>query len=192
MTYRMIYLVGAPGAGKSTLMERLTHGMPRAGVTGTAVGHGVTHDILFDQASGELIGVELGARRDLFSGTDTMPSSVIERAIPWIQTQPYPLILGEGARLANKRFLAAAVEAGYAVVLAVLDHDDITAWRTARAAAIGREQNPSWVKGRVTATDNLATWAEGQAGISVYRGHPDDLEAVLRPLLSTTGAPAGG
>lgn len=31
MTYRMIYLVGAPGAGKSTLMARLTEDMVRAG-----------------------------------------------------------------------------------------------------------------------------------------------------------------
>lgn len=191
MTYRMIYLVGAPGSGKSTLMARLTHGLARAAVTGTAVGHGVTHDMLFDHVTGELLGAELGARREAFGGTDALPSSIIERAIPWITTQPYLLILGEGARLANKRFLAAAVDAGYEVVLGVLDHGDTEAWRTARAEALGRAQNASWIKGQTTTTANLAAWAEGHANVAVYRGHPDDLVAVLEPL-ATTAVRSGG
>lgn len=191
MTYRMIYLVGAPGAGKSTLMARLTDGLARATVTGTAVGHGVTHDMLFDPVTGELLAAELGAQRTMFGGTDALPSSIIERAIPWVQTMPYGLILGEGARLANKRFLSAAVDAGYEVVLGVLDHADVDTWRAARADQSGREQNASWVKGQTTVTANLATWAERTDGITVYRGHPDDLVAVLEPL-ATTAASARG
>ncbi|QWY84351.1 adenylate kinase [Mycobacterium phage Knocker] len=186
MTHRLVYVVGPPGSGKSTLMARLTEEFQR--VPAIVPDHGpVAHDEFLDADGNPIDAAELGVQRGLFSGTDALPSSVIDKAVPWLFEKPYRLILAEGARLANKRFLSAAVEAGYEVVLAVLAHDDAEAWRKRRAKAIGRDQNPSWVKGRVTATANLATWACDQPGIDVVTGHPDAVFESLASVVSAHG-----
>lgn len=189
MTHRLVYLIGAPGAGKSTLMARLTAGFDRVAI-GTDEAP-VAHDQLFrtvpggvDDGTVELVGAELGVRRDLFAGTDALPSSVIDKAVPWIATRPYPLILAEGARLANKRFITAAADAGYAVTIAMLNHGAITEWRGARAVEIGREQNPAWVKGATTKANKLAEWAADRPGIDVVVGHPDPLFDTLTGVIS--------
>lgn len=182
----MLYLIGQPGAGKSTLMARLTEGMSRTSIAPHADFHPVAHDVLVDRAVGVVVGAELGRQRELFSGTDTLPSSIIERAIPWLKTVPYPLILAEGARLANKRFLMAAFDAGYAVTVALLDHPEADEWRKRRAKRIGRDQAAAWVKGRLTASRALADQLEElqSTGFTVYRGHPDALLPLLAPLVS--------
>lgn len=187
MTNRLIYLIGAPGSGKSTLMARLTDGLGRRPMTVENMAP-VAHDALINTVNGEVIGAEIGVRRELFSGTDALPSSIIEKAIPWIRSQPYPLLFAEGARLANKRFLQAAFDAGYHVTLALLDHPDAETWREARADRIGRAQNPAWVKGRATADRNLADWAEAldSTGFLVLRGAPDDLyHRIIAPMATS-------
>jgi hypothetical protein len=173
---KMIYLVGGPGAGKSTLMAALTAGRERL-----TVEQPVAHDLLIDPVTGEAGALEIGRRRPAFSGTDALASSIIERAVPWIGTRPARLVLGEGARLGNARFLSAAVAAGYAVTLAWLTHGSQEDWRRGRAAALGKEQNPSWVAGRVTASARLAQ--SPPAGVTVVLGHPDELEPELRELM---------
>jgi hypothetical protein len=175
---RLIYLVGQPGTGKSTLMARLTEPYYRQSYTDP-----VARDVLLT-GEGELVGAELGVRRDAFSGTDALPSAVIDKAVPWIATRPYPLILAEGARLANKRFLYAGLDAGYAVTLVLLDHDDAETWRKLRAKQIGRTQNPAWVKGRLSASRNLADAFEHAPGGTVIRGAPDDVFEGLRSVIS--------
>jgi hypothetical protein len=177
----LVYLIGAPGSGKSTLMAKLTKGIVRLPYSPPETL--VAHDRLVDPKTGVVIGAEIGKRRDLFSGTDALPSSVIEKAIPWINGLPYALLLAEGARLANIRFMRAAMNADYLVTLALLDHPDAEAWRKVRARAVGREQSPSWVKGRLSASRNLADQLNGVSGFTVLRGHPDELEAELtRPI----------
>lgn len=191
MTKRLIYLVGQPGSGKSLLMKHLTAPFDRISI-GTDEAP-VAHDQLTREVEGgvadgtiEIIGAELGIRREKFSGTDALPSSVIEKAVPWIKTAPYPLILAEGARLANKRFLLAAIEGGYTPTVVLLEHDQAEEWRLARSAELGKEQDAAWVKGRISASRNLATWAEENA-IEVLRGHPDALIAQLEALISPHG-----
>lgn len=185
MTAQLIYLVGQPGAGKSTLMASLTEEYDRV----PGMDNGLAMDELVNPATGDILGVEIGKRRELFSGTDALPSSIIDKAAPWISGVPYPLVLAEGARLANRRFLDAALDAGYHVTLVLLDHDDVTAWHTKRTEAIGREQNPSWVKGRLSASRNLADHYTNKAAtadqITVLRGHPDELEAQLRDIMAS-------
>lgn len=189
MTHRLLYLIGAPGSGKSQLMARLTQDFDRHSI-GAAEHYPVAHDVLTDRPEGKIVGVELGVRRELFSGTDALPSSIIEKAIPWVQAKPYPLILAEGARLANKRFLNAAVEAGYDLTLALLDHAEVDDWRKARSKKIGRAQNASWVKGRSTADHNLAEhFGQLTDGIhvTVLSGHPDQLVRSLQAVISADG-----
>lgn len=183
---RMIYLVGPPGSGKSQLMAKLTKGMVRKFQPACGPECPVSHDRLYDGLSGELIGAEIGVRRELFSGTDALPSSVIEKAVPWVETVPYPLLLAEGARLGNRRFIVSA-SASYHVTLALLDHADQEAWRRKRSKAIGRIQNDAWVKGRLTASRNLAEQVDGRVLIDVLRGHPDELYEPLMEIISTSG-----
>lgn len=182
MTARLIYLVGQPGSGKSMLMSLLTANLLRLSYEPPEVP--VAHDVLIDKVTGAIIGAEIGKRRAFFSGTDALPSSVIEKAIPWVESEPYELLLAEGARLANIRFLKAAME-NYQVILAFLDHPDAEAWRRARAKQIGHEQNPAWVKGRMSASRNLAAIMDNTAGAAVLRGHPDELYPQLASLIST-------
>ncbi|ACF05006.1 adenylate kinase [Mycobacterium phage Nigel] len=192
MTPRMIYLVGQPGSGKSTLMAALTKGLVRCSIDTEAP---VPHDLLLDRVTGCAVGAEIGKQRGAFSGTDALASSIIDKAVPWVQSHPYDLLLAEGARLANKRFIQAAADAGYAVMLGLLDHDQADAWRKKRSKAIGREQNPSWVKGRLTASRRLAeaypsAFVVGGAVIApepgkviTLAGHPDELEPVLAAFM---------
>ena len=110
----MIYMIGEPGAGKSTLMARLTEPWERFVATGQP-----RRDLLLE---GETIrAVELGKRRaGGFSGTDALGSSVITVAERWLYQHEAPIVLGEGARLANARWLKAGVDAGYRVTLVLL------------------------------------------------------------------------
>lgn len=187
MTHRLLYIVGAPGSGKSTLMARLTEDFERVPWESSPINDPFnivpSHDELFHD--GEPIdGCELGVQRGLFSGTDALPSSVIDKAVPWLAERPYQLIMGEGARLANKWFLTAARDAGYAITLVHLDHPDIEAWRKKRTKAIGREQNASWVKGRATASANLAEWAVAVG--TVVTGSPDAVFEQVRSVIFPT------
>lgn len=173
---QLIYLIGAPGAGKSTLMRALTAGYHRFPQDTP-----VPHDQLMRSVTAVPTIAEMGRQRGDFSGTDALASSIIDKAVPWLATRPYTLLLGEGARLGNRRFLEAAVANGYRVTLGVLDHPDAEKWREARSWKIDRFANPAWVKGRITATMNLAK--EPPAGVTVLRGHPDALYDELGELV---------
>ena len=190
MTEQLIYLVGQPGSGKSTLMAKLTAQFDRHSIA-PAEHYPVAHDVLTDKKTGAVVAAEIGKRRELFSGTDALASSVIDKAAPWIASQPYPLVLAEGARLANKRFLEAALAGGYHVTLVLLDHADAEKWRAKRSKEIGKEQNAGWVKGRLSASRNLADQfanlaARGSTAVTVLRGHPAELEAQLRAIMAAT------
>lgn len=167
---RLIYLIGQPGSGKSTLMARLTKGFARMPAPGNPA-----RDLLIDQRTGTVAAVELGRRRPGgFSGTDALPSTIIEKAIPWLGKQSEAqLVLGEGARLANARFLGSAKDFGYRILLVHLEHGDAEPWRLQRSKALGKVQNESWVRGRRSASANLA--ASPPEGTTVFAGHPDEL-----------------
>jgi|SRR5690606_15222233 len=171
----MIYMIGEPGSGKSTLMARLTEPWSRHPADGQP-----RRDLLLE---GETVrGVELGKRRaGGFSGTDALGSSVITVAERWLYQHEAPIVLGEGARLGNARFLKAGVDAGYRVTLVLLEHGDSARWRAARSEALGRTQNAAWVKGRATASRRLAD--HPPAGVGVLRGHPDNLYPILSERL---------
>lgn len=179
---RMIYLTGQPGAGKSTLMAALTEGLSRVSYEPPEVT--VAHDVLVHPVTQTVLGAEIGRRREHFSGTDTLPSSVIEKAIPWVKTVPFDLLVGEGARLGNKRFLLAALEAGYHVDLVLLDHTDADTWRKQQSKKIGHDHSPAWVRNRLTVSRTLADQLLGRDNVTEYRGHPDEVLEQLAPLIS--------
>lgn len=178
----LIYLIGPPGAGKSTAMHNATATLTRLPLPKDQ--HPARDTLLHH---GELAAVELGQHRDTFPGTDTLPMSIINRAIPYLADPPEqpPLILAEGARLANKRFLTAAAEHCQHVHLIYLDNPHADTWRATRAQQLGKTQNESWAKGRATAARNLAT--NPPAGVDTTTvHHPDEAADLLRQHLPHT------
>lgn len=141
-----MYLFGPPGAGKSTLMAGLTALCDRAESAAR-----VPHDVLI--RDGRPVGAEMGRRRSGFPGTDALSMSIQPEAIRWVQTAPFGIILGEGARLATRGFLKAAEDAGYRVHPLYLDApEDVMAERRVRR---GSNQNAKWIKGATTRAMNL-------------------------------------
>lgn len=142
----LIYMIGAPGIGKSTLMRELTKNCDRYEVPGKPA-----YDALLKE--GKIAGVELGRRRENFSGTDALPMDAHPRALEWIGQAPFPLVLAEGQRLGTLAFFRAAHESGYNVHVLALDSPPEVSAR--RRAQRGSSQSESWVKGATTRAAHL-------------------------------------
>ena len=180
---RLFYVAGEPGVGKSTLMREVTSGWSRAYLE-KEPGRAPARDLLADTThagQGRIVAVEIGRVREQFSGTDALPSNCIDDAVAYLQSglaaREAPLLLAEGARLSVRRFLQAAVNAGWRVQLLHIEGEELAAERrTNRAHWLRRpEQNPSWVKGRRTACRKLAAEAPSW-GVEVLAASAEALE----------------
>ena len=144
----LVYLVGEPGTGKSTLMANATKAFVREQVSSP-----LRRDQLTLPASSAMVAVELGGQRGGgFSGTDSLPISAIPFAYEWIGRQrEAQVVLAEGAKLANAAFFDAARAAHYRIHLIAAYSRFAEQRRAARAEALGRPlQAESWVKGQIT------------------------------------------
>lgn len=152
MIEQLLYIVGAPGVGKSTVARELTSVWDK-----TVVPSGpVPHVLLKHPASGRLTGLELGVPRADFPGTDALAMDVGPRALKWLGSACCPFVLGEGSRLATRPFLGGAAQAGVRVTLVHLAADEELL--TERWRARGGKQNPSWRKGATTRAARITDW----------------------------------
>lgn len=158
-SHSLLYLIGEPGVGKSTTMQELTAGLDR-----WYSARPLHHERLA-RGPRETLAVELGRTREGFPGTDTLALNANPRAIEFVYSRPAPIVLAEGDRLANMRFLKGAAVAGYLVHVAYLTASD-PAVPAARRAGRGSQQNEAWLRGRQTKVRNLAAAAR-QAGMEV-------------------------
>jgi hypothetical protein len=173
---RTIYLIGAPGAGKSSALKRaleLAHwGAP------TEVLKPIPH---LDYGAGC---IQLGKVRDNgFSGTDALGMAINPRAIEFIESRPANVVIGEGDRLANGGFLTAADRAGILTVVWLDVPPEIARERARlRAVRLGtKEQTESWWKGRYTKTSRLAG---GWPHIRIDgTGHPETIAQALADIV---------
>lgn len=159
---KLVYLVGPPGVGKTTLMEALTARCERQ-----SEAKPFAHDWLYRDTTP--VGIELGRRRETFSGTDALSMSVQPKAEYWMTLRRHPLILGEGARLATHGFLQAARAAGYKVSLVHMVATDETL--EARRRLRGSNQKPSWIAGATTRARRIADQMKLDAAVHVMSAH---------------------
>jgi thymidylate kinase len=150
---KIIYLIGSPGAGKTTLSHAFMKNWEAIGDLQDPIKHR-----LFNTAHGKAI--SLGWNREHFGGTDTLGNTAIipiEDWLPKIAQGDLWAVFGEGDRLANVRFFTLAQRVGD-LQLFYLDTDpeEAAGRRLERAERTGKLQNPTWVKGRETKHRNLA------------------------------------
>lgn len=177
---RAVYLVGAPGVGKTTVMDRLLDGCARG--EPEPVGHnGMRVEALV--LAGSLVGVHVGVSRARFGGTDGLGMAVAPDAVRWLDDPDAPFaradVWGEGARLGIPGFLRALTARGpTTVVLLTLDPETLAE----RLAGREGDQDPTWRKGAATRAENAAI-AAAAAGADVWRvdasGSPDEVVARL-------------
>lgn len=149
MTKSLIYIVGEPGAGKSTALAAATADWRRFPQTAP-----LAHDLLVGPHD-VIEAVELGKRREAFSGTDALPMNAITKAEQMLARPPAPVIIAEGARLGVRRFFEHAVSLGYEVTL----YNLTTPYAEKQRGERGAEQKESWVKGARTRAANIASAA---------------------------------
>ena len=144
---KSVYVIGEPGVGKTTVIQAVCQDLV-LGEERKLLGNLWGAELLADN---ELAGYRLGRDKGLFSGTDALAMSVNPDAIQWVLAGSLPsIVVGEGARLANKKFLTALNEkTKFLLVLLIADN------ALERRIGRGSNQNPSWVKGRLTASLNL-------------------------------------
>jgi hypothetical protein len=175
-------------------MAAATAGYARTAVP--AEPHGVAREILIHPRTYRIVGVELGRRRAGFPGTDTLPMNVCPAACRYVAGRALdetPLLLGEGARLGNRRFLTAAVNSGWKVHLVHIfgAAPVVAAWRAAR----GSNQSAAWVKGMTTQAARLASQPPPKVTVHYVDAADDpagliaELAALpaLVPVSTTTG-----
>lgn len=180
MKLDLVYIVGPPGVGKSSVMAALTAECDRL----TALKAPVPHDVLLiprDDDQNADVGIEIGKQRDAFSGTDALGMSIQPKAVEWIATRPHRLVLGEGARLATVGFLHAARAAGYTVHLVHLSANDNAL--ADRRRGRGSDQSPVWVRGATTRAQRIMERMAMDADLHwIHTEHyaPEQIASVLR------------
>ena len=140
---RLLYLIGAPGVGKTTALA--------AAVAPWGPGTTVTEPFRYQLWDGGrwLLG-------SLERGTDCLANDVAPRLLRHLQAQRPQLVVGEGQRLANNGFFGVVAAMDYDVRVLWLDAPERTS--AARAAGRGgRTQHPAWARGRATATESVAS-----------------------------------
>lgn len=94
---KLIYLIGLPGCGKSTvmksLMEQLGEFTPDRPI-----------DLLDSHFGGNVRILGKYEEGETFSGTDRLSMAVAPKAIEYFSTNPNEIVIGEGDRLNNKGF----------------------------------------------------------------------------------------
>lgn len=148
---QLLYIIGVPGVGKSTLVRRLVRGCPSKVVTVPYVAYTEYRAEVLPRV------VQLGYDREAFSGTDALGMAAQNHVLALIGEEKFPYIIAEGDRLANHKFFTAMEDLGYQVtVVALIGPDEMVGRRlAARNRELGKQQNEQWLKTRHTKVDNL-------------------------------------
>ena len=151
---RAIYIVGEPGAGKTTTVQTYLQQydkQPAIRLHRQLWAEPLIHD-------DKLTGFHLGKTKDTFSGTDALGMAVNPDAITWLQTAHLPpFIIGEGQRLANQHFITQLNQRTQLTLI------HLTANNAAqRRQTRGTNQNPTWIKAAISRATNITNLATQQ------------------------------
>lgn len=166
---RSLYIVGAPGSGKSTAMAHLLRGWDigpyQKWTSREMFGHYLEHP-----EKGR--GAYLGHLRPEYPGTDALSLSVAPQALLWLDALPLlglDWVFGEGARLSHLGFLAALDEATDLTVVYLEVDEEVAAQR--RRDRGGKQLSPQFIKIQTSKARNVAA-ACREAGIRVLQEVP--------------------
>jgi len=149
MRQTFTFLIGIPGAGKSTLVKRALVGLPRE----------TSREILPHVIFPTLGLAMLGHPRQRGGGTDALHRGILPDACAFLEANALPHVFGEGDRLAVASLWRHAADLGYEVRILLLDTaEPVAKQRRNERAARDHEQaqDPRWVRGRITKTAKLA------------------------------------
>lgn len=130
----LMYVIGEPGVGKSTLVEFLTRSIPFE-----------TSEVPIPFRRYECGVVEIGKRRREFSGTDALGMSIQPAVEDFLAGIGPKLVLAEGDRLGNLKFFHRAADLEYTIHVVALYGPEVA--RIQRGLR-GSDQDPAWLKGR--------------------------------------------
>lgn len=152
---RAIYLVGAPGVGKSTVMEHILEGwVPGEYVRWTKkemFGHYLLHPTM------GWFGAYMGHLRDEYPGTDALSLSVAPQALIWLMSLNIlglDWIFGEGARLSHPLFLDSLRKRAELTVVHLTASPEVLSER--REARGGKVQTDQYCAAAATKATNTA------------------------------------
>lgn len=154
----LTYLVGPPGVGKTSIMRAALGLQPDAWRQEPKPSAHAVHTPFHPLV---VLGNWSPARRP-FDGTDAVAKSDPPLVLAWLahEADRGLNVAGEGQRFASWGFFAALRP--YYTLHIVEVRCAAATWdtrRAARSAEVGKSQNAAWVKGRVTATENISQWA---------------------------------
>jgi adenylate kinase family enzyme len=156
----LLCVFGAPGCGKTTVMRELKKSL---GLFWTQVKSG---QVVWEQ-SGDYAILGKYDEGDTFAGTDKLSMSCQPHVVKWLSESngDYKAVLLEGDRLCCQSFFeeAAAIKGVklVPVMLCCLTSKELDRRRTER----GSNQDPTWLKGRMSKIRNLADYCRAKGGL---------------------------
>ena len=140
---KVIYLIGLPGCGKSTVMKSFM-----SKFEGWKAERPI--DLLDSHVSEGVRVLGKYQEGETFSGTDRLSMAVSPKAVEWLQTRPNEVIFGEGDRLNNKGVFQACGDSLTLVHLTVSDSE-----RERRYKERGSDQSDKFIQTVRTKVGNI-------------------------------------
>jgi len=140
---KLIYIIGVPGTGKSTVMKQFMSHYSEWKQEKVV-------DLLETHVSGNIRVLGKYEEGETFSGTDRLSMAVAPKAIEWINTKPNEIIFGEGDRLNNKAFFESAGDNLVIIHLTVSDQE-----RKRRYQERGSDQSEKFIQTTKTKVKNI-------------------------------------
>jgi GTPase SAR1 family protein len=140
----IIGIIGAPGTGKTTLMQQW---MRRWDWEYRRTGQ------LDHYVSGDLIVLGKYDPSETFGGTDKLSMSIAPQVVEFLDNNQDKVILFEGDRLNSKKFFQEVLDKGWNLRIVALDVPKEE--RERRYEERGSEQDPTWLQGRISKVENV-------------------------------------